>query len=220
MPPIRFQGQHTINAAGQTIIDPTSPVVMDGNITIGCLSVPMNNSYILTNAVLTENAPGDVSINVAASQNAVIGMCASEYFKQSNDLLSTTSVPALNASGLLADDSGDAPILKGSKITGFELAYSVQGGPLTSFVVRADINTFEQATVNVITSMVASGQNGLVLANTANATTCNVTTVPIAAPFFDTNDNTQMFIRLNPVTPGGCTFRLYSLSLLITFNYN
>src|SRR5258708_24911224 len=220
MSPItRFQGAHSINASGVTVIDQTSPIQMDGAITIGVLTVPLADQYILTNAAITENAPGDVSINVAAAQNAVIGLCVSEYIKQSNDLLSLTSVPPIGNDGKLADGSGDAPLLKGTKITSFEVAYSVQGGPLTSFVVRADLNTFEQATANSITSMLASGQNGLSLANTASATTCSVITVPITTPFYDVNDNTQMYIRLNPVTPGGCTFRLYSVSLNITFNY-
>lgn len=218
----RFKG---LWGNANSLNNPTTPVdpgviQMDGAITIGVLPIPVADFYILTNAAITENAAGgDISINVAAAQNAVIGLCASEYFKESNDLLTTTSIPAIGNDGKLADGSGDVWPLKGTKITGFELAYSVQGGPLTSFNFRADLNTFENGVANVISSVVANGQNGLSLANTANATTCSVITIPIAAPAFDVNDNTQLYLRLNPVTPGGCTFRLYSVALLITFNY-
>lgn len=217
----RFRGTYGINASGQNVALAPDVVLMDGAITIGQLSVPLVDQYLLTNAAITENAAGgDVSINVAAGQNAVIGLAASEYFKQVNSFLSTISVPAINNSGVLADDTGDSPVLKGSKITSFELAYSVQGGPLTSFNFRADLNTFKNATANAITNLVANGQNGLSLANTANATTCSVINIPVAAPAFDVVDNTQLYLRLNPVTPGGCTFRLYSVVMNITFNLN
>lgn len=216
----RFAGIKTINSAGANVIDRTSPLQMDGNISIGQLPLPLNNSYILTSATLTENvAGGDVSINVAASANAVIGMCCSEYFKQITSFLSTSSVPPINNSGQYADNSGDTPLLKGTMITGFEVSYSVQGGALTSFNFRADLNTFKNAVGNSITSVIANGQNGLSLAATASATTCSVITIPVTAPVFDATDNTELYIRLNPVTPAGVTFRLYSIMMNITFNY-
>lgn len=220
MPVTRFAGIHSTNASGATVIDQTSPLQMDGAISIGQLPIPVADFYLLTNAAIAENAAGgDVSINVAASQNAVIGLACSEYFKQVKTFMNTASVPPLLNDGNLADGSGDAPISKGSKITSFELAYSVQGGPLTSFNFRADLNTFKNASANVISSVVANGQNGLSLANTAGATTCSVITIPVTTPAFDVVDNTQLYLRLNPVTPGGCTFRLYSVVLNITFNY-
>lgn len=216
----RFAGLKTINSAGANVIDRTSPIQMDGNISIGQLPLPLNNTYVLTAAALTENvAGGDVSINVAASANAVIGFCASEYFKQVTSFLSTLSSPSINNSGQYADNSGDTPLPKGTMITGFEVSYSVQGGALTSIAFRADLNTFKNNTANSITPIVANGQNGLPLGATASATTCAVTTIPVATPAFDATDNTMLYVRLNPVTPAGVTFRLYSIMMNITFNY-
>jgi hypothetical protein len=220
MPPTRFQGQHTINAAGATVIDLTSPILMDGAITIGQLPIPVADQYILTNATITENAPGDISVNVAAAQNAVIGFAVSEYIKQINAFLSTVSVPPIGNDGKLADTSGDTPIAKGTKVTSLQLAYSVQGGPLTSFTARMDLNTQSNAAVNVISNVIPVAQNGLILANTASATTCNITTIPVPTPIFDVAVSSSLFVRLNPVTPGGCTFRLYGVALNFAFNYN
>jgi hypothetical protein len=221
MPITRLRNSYGTNAAGQQVPVTTDTVLlMDGAITIGQLPIPVADQYILTNAAITENAAGDISINVAAGQNAVIGIAASEYIKQINAFLSTTSVPPINNSGLLADATGDTPVLKGTKITSFQLAYSIQGGPLTSFTFRADLNVQANAAANVISNVVAVGQNGLSLANTASATTCTITTIPVAVPAFDVAVSSQLYIRLNPVTPGGCTFRLYGMAINFSFNLN
>ena len=221
----RFQGNHTINASGQNVIDQTSPLQMDGAITIGQLPIPLANALMLVNAALADNNAGqanapDISINVAASQTAVIPICCSEYIKQINSFLSTTSVPSILADGTLADGSGDSPLNKGTKITGFEIAYSVQGGPLTSLNFRADINTYKNNTTNATAAMVANAALAAGnLANTTNATTCRVVTIPVTTPVFDYIDNTYAYIKISPVTPGGCTFRLYSVMMNFTFNY-
>lgn len=221
MPPTRFRNTYGINASGQNVpVNNDTCVLMDAGITIGQIPVPLNNSYVLTNAALTENNPGDVSINVGAGVNAVIGLCCSEYLKQVNAFLSTTTVPAIGADGKLVDGTGDTPVAKGTMVTSVAVAYSVQGGPLTSFNFRLDRNTQGNGVGNGIVALVANGQNGLSLANTAAATTCSVITIPVANPVFETGVSSQMYIRLNPVTPGGCTFRLYSVSLNVTFNYN
>jgi len=225
MPVTRFAGAHTINASGQNVIDQTSPLQMDGAITIGQLPIPLANALLLVNAVLTDNNAGqanapDLSINVAASQTAVIPISCSEYIKQINSFLSTASVPPILNDGTLADNSGDAPLAKGTKITSLEISYSVQGGPLTSLNFRADINTYKNgvanATVVAIANAALAAGN---LANTTNATTCRVVTIPVTIPAFDNIDNTYFYIKISPVTPGGCTFRLYSVMMNFTFNY-
>jgi hypothetical protein len=220
MPPTRFRNLYTTNALGQNVpVDQSTVLLMDGAITIGQLPIPLEDFYLLTNATMTENAPGDVSINVAAGANAVIGLGVSEYFKEVNAFLSTTSIPSINNSGLLADDTGDIPIAKGSKVTSLQLAYSIQGGPLTSFTARLDLNTQANGAANIITNIIPVGQNGLSLANTASATTTVITTIPVPVPAFDIAASSEMYLRLNPVTPGGCTFRLYSIALNMSFNY-
>lgn len=226
MPITRFQGQHTINAAGATVIDLTSPVLMDGAITIGQLPIPLADSLLLVNAALTDNNAGqanapDISINVAAAQTAVIPISCSEYIKQINSFLSTVSVPPIGNDGKLADTSGDTPITKGTKITSFEIAYTVQGGPLTTINFRADLVTLVNGVANANTALVANTELGAAnRANTANATTSRVVTIPVTTPAFDVADNTQMYVKISPVTPGGCTFRLYSVVMNFTFNYN
>lgn len=225
MPSTRFQGAHSINAIGATVIDQTSPLLMDGAITIGQLPVPIANSLALVNAAITDNNAGqanapDFSINVAAAQTAVIPFCCSEYIKQINSFLSTSSVPPINSDGFLADGSGDSPITKGTKITSFEISYSVQGGPLTSLNFRADLVTFKNITANANTVLIANAALAAGnLANTANATTCRVVTIPVAVPIFDIVDNTNLYVKISPVTPGGCTFRFYNLVMNFTFNY-
>lgn len=223
MPVTRLQALKAINASGVAVPnDPACVLIQDGAYTDGQLPIPLNNSYILTNAAVAENAAGDVSINVAAGQNAVIGMCCSEYVKKITSFLSTSSVPPLNNSGQYTDNSGDIPINKGVKIISFELAYSVQGGALTSATFRADLNTQKNAVVNAILNLVPVGQNGLSLAATASATTCSVIQIPVAVgtQVFDFVDATELYIRINPVTPGGVTFRLYGVYMNFTFNWS
>lgn len=225
MPVTRFQGQHTLNASGQTVIDRTSPLLMDGYITIGQLPIPLNNGIVLVNAALTDNNAGqanapDISINVAASQTAVIPMCCSEYLKQVNSFLSTSSVPSIGNDGKLADNSGDSPLAKGTQINSFEIAYSVQSGPLTTINFRADAATFANGVANANTVLYANTEQGAAArANTASATTCRVLTIPVTSPAFDITDNVYIYVKISPVTPGGCTFRLYSVMMNITFNY-
>lgn len=226
MPPTRFAGLKTINASGQTVIATDSPVLMDGAITIGQLPLPLNNAIALVNAALTDNNAGqanapDISINVAAAQTAVIPMYCSEYVKQVNSFLSTSSVPAVANDGTLADGSGDSPVAKGTKLTAFEISYTVQGGPLTTINFRADLVTFKNGVANANTALVANTELGAAnRANTANATTCRVVTIPVTTPAFDITDNTYVYIKISPVTPGGCTFRLYSVMMNMTFNFN
>ena len=219
----RFQGQHTLTASGATVIDRTSPLQMDGLISIGQYNVSLNNSYLLTAATLTENAAGgDVSINVAAGQNAVIGLIADDYFKEITSFLSTSSVPPVDANGNYADNSGDAPLSKGAAIISFGIAYSVQGGSLSSIAFRADLNWLRGGGLaNAITSVVANGQNGLPLTATASATTVANSKVQsvLTFPTFDDKDNAHLYLRLNPVTPGGVTFRLYGVTINCAFNY-
>jgi hypothetical protein len=221
---IRFQGAHLVNAAANTlapVIDRTSPLQMDGSITIGVQQIPLNNTYTLTNATLARNAAGDVSINIGASQSAAIDFLIGEYFKECTTLLSTLSVPPLNNSGQYADGSGDTPFAKGSLITSLVVAYSIQGGPLTSFTAGMWLDTYVNGVANNLANPLAVAQNGLSLANTAGATTCTVTTIPIptANQAYDVSLCGNPTVEFAIVTPAGCTFRLYGLSLQLTYNY-
>lgn len=221
----RFQGAHTINASGVTVIDQTNPLLMDGAITIGQLPLTLNNAGPLVNAVLTDNNAGqanapDISINVAASLTAVIPLSCSEYIKQINSFLSTTSVPSILNDGTLADGSGDSPVLKGTKVTGFEISYSVQTAALTSLNFRADLVTFKNGVANANTVLYANTEQGAAnRAVTASATTCRVVTIPVTTPVFDVVDNTLVYVKISPVTPATSTFRLYSVMMNFTFNY-
>ena len=230
MPPTRFAGLKTINSSGASVIDLTSPVLMDGAITIGQLPIPLNNALALSNAAITDNNAGqanapDISINVAAGQTAVIPIVVSEYLKQVNAFLNTTtSVPLIGNDGKLADGSGDSPIAKGTKVLQFEFCYSVQGGPLTSLAFRADLVTYSNqagAIANTNTPLIANTLMAAgFLANTANATTCRNALFTVANPSFDINDASTLYCKISPVTPGGCTFRLYAFMINVAFNLN
>lgn len=194
-------------------------VLMDGAISIGVVQVPLNNTYTLTNATLTRNAANDVSINVAASLTAAIDMLIGEYFKEANALLSTTSVPAINNSGLLADDSGDTPPSKGTKMTNLILNYSVQGAALTSFTATLAINTIGNAVANSINTLL-NATAVTPLATTASATTCAQATISIPTPVWDIAVASSPTLELAVVTPASCTFRLYSVGLNVSYNFN
>lgn len=193
-------------------------IFMDNPITCGGIRVELFNA-ILSNGAVTRNAAGDVSINVAAAQNALMTFdLGGTVIKYINSLLGTTSNPALDANGNLVV-SGDAPIAKGFQITDITLAYSIQGGAITSQALRFDKNVFVNGQVNAITNILANGANGLTTAATASATTCAVVKVPVVTTF-DITDNDALFAELNVVTPGGVTYRLYEMFIHGNFNYN
>lgn len=214
----RFAGAKTINSAGANVIDRTSPLQMDGNITIGLVQVPLNNTYVLTNAALTRNAANDISINQAASLTSTIGFFLGEYFKEVTALLGVASVPPLNNSGQYADNSGDSPLPKGSMVTALQLAYSVQTANLTSFNVTMVNNVMVNGVANAATTLL---NNATVapLTTTASATTCNVVSIAIPTPAFDVALASQPSMELTVVTPATSTFRLYSVGLVVTYNY-
>lgn len=200
-------------------------LLMDNSITIGQIPMPLNNA-ILVNATLTDNNSGqannpDISINVAAGQTAVITFVCSEYLKQVNSFLNTsTSNPLVDNNGNLLVQ-GDAPKLKGIMVTGFELAFSIQAGPLTSQNFRADYANFKNNTANTFTNIFPNTEFGVAArANTAAANVPRVVNGVVASPAFDVTDNTVLYAKISPVTPGGCTYRLYSFMLNVAFNYN
>jgi hypothetical protein len=206
-------------------IDP-GVLQMDGAISIYQLPIPLADAGPLVNAALTDNNAGqanapDISINVGAGVTGGIILCVSEYLKEVASFLSSSSVPPVNNSGFLADDSGDTWPSKGTKVTSIELAYQVITNPLTSLNVRADViqfkatggvNTALFANTNQVNSLAVTGAAGV-----GNAMT--VITIPMTTQQFDILDNTQMYIKIAPVVPGGGAFRLYSVVLNITGNY-
>jgi len=205
-------GSTLVGMAGDGVLQ------MDGAITIGLVQVPLNNSYTLTNATLTRNGANDVSINIAASQTAAIDLLLGEYFKEVKSLLSSSSVPPINNSGFLADDSGDTPPNKGTMMTSLVLNWSVQGASLTSFTATLGLNTIGNGVANSINTLI-NGVNVTPLTVTTNATTCNQATLAIGTPVWDNLIATSPTLELAIVTPGSCTFRLYSVGLIVTYNY-
>lgn len=199
----------------------------DNGSTIGQIPVPLCNVVAPVNATLTDNNAGqgnapDISINVAAGQTAVIPICGPAYLKIINSFLSATSVPSVYADGTLKV-LGGAPVPKGTQITGFELAYSVQGGPLTTINFRADLVTYANGAAISNAVLFANAELGAAnRANTASATTTRIVSNANALPLlaYDITDDTYVYMKVSPVTPGGCTFRLYSVMINVTWNYN
>lgn len=192
-------------------------VLMDNGITIGGFRVPLD-AALLSNVTQTRNAAGDVSLNIAAGAAGTMTFDISNVLKQINSLLSTVSNPAVDSQGNTIP-LGSAPVAKGFQITDFTLAYSIQGGALTSQNFRVDRNVFANGVANVITSILANGANGLTTAATASATTCAVVKIPVVTTY-DITDNDAIFAELVTITPGGVTYRLYEMFIHGTFNYN
>jgi hypothetical protein len=193
-------------------------LLMDNPITCGGMRIELFNA-ILSNAAVVRNAAADISINVAASQNALMTFdLGGTVIKYINSLLTTTSNPPVAADGTLLG-TGEAPIAKGFKITDITVAYSIQGAGLTSQSLRFDRNVYANGVANAITNILANGANGLTTAATASATTCAVVKVPVNTTF-DILDNDALIAELNVVTPAAVTYRLYEMFIHGSFNYN
>jgi hypothetical protein len=108
--------------------------------------------------------------------------------------------------------------LKGIKPLAIAVKYKVLTGAMTALTCRADSTKYANGVANSITSVLASGANGLV---NVSAATPYVTTIAIPnAVAYQTADLTDLWFEIGVQTPGGNTFQLYGVRMLAEFNYN
>jgi hypothetical protein len=158
----------------------------------------------LVNATSTRNAASDYSVNVAASNAAIVG-------------IQVTSGMIRKLLGLSDPILGDAAVPKGLKITNMDLHYQITTNPLTIHTVRVDRMVFANNVANAITSILANGANGLQTAAQANPYT---TRVALTTPAFEVTDDAVVNIEVAATTPAGGTYRLYGMTLHVDYNYN
>jgi len=108
--------------------------------------------------------------------------------------------------------------LKGFKPLAIAVKYKVLTGAMTALTCRVDSTKYVNGVANAITSVLASGANGLV---NVSAATPYVTTVAIPnAVAYQVADLTDLWFEIGVQSPAGNTFQLYGVRMLVEFNYN
>jgi hypothetical protein len=107
--------------------------------------------------------------------------------------------------------------IKGIKLISFDVVYLVSTANATTLTCRVDSIQYINGAVPAVTSVLASGANGLAVAFSANA---NVINVPIAVPVYSNLADFALWVELGIVTPGGGTLTLYGIDLALHFNFN
>ena len=108
--------------------------------------------------------------------------------------------------------------LKGIKPLGISVKYKVLTGAMTTLTCRIDSTKYVNNVANAITSVLASGANGLV-----NVAQVNPYVTAIAIPnavFYQVNDLTDLWFEITVTSPVGNTFQLYGVRMLVEYNFN
>ena len=182
----------------------------------GALFIAPQDFSVLTNAVITRNAVGDVSANTGSILTATLTYAISpQYLRR---------VLALEG-GLAADGTnlvtGDASIAKGIKITDITMHYQISGVNLTSQIIRMDRIFFVDNVANSVVPVLANAANGLATAFRANPYTTKIPIVdPVHPSGYAISDNSSIYLELAVVTPAASTYRFYGCTLHVTFNNN
>ena len=201
-------------------------------------------------ATLTLNAPGDLSLNIGASQTCVFlvteasmlrsGVYANAALDQSQfGTAASQPGPSLvpGTSGPLGQKAGYPPIPasqmttlgavltgpmpKGIQINSIVPIYSVQGGALSSIALGVTSTKFANNAAFVVTNLLAKAQNGLLLANTTGAATPYTNAVAMPTPSFIVGAATGVEALLElDLTTGAGTARLYGINMNCSFNFN
>lgn len=107
---------------------------------------------------------------------------------------------------------------KGVRLISFDVFYLIGTNPLTAHTCRIDQSVFTAGqAAPTITSVLASGANGLATAASANMYVTTVT--PATQTYFTLND-AGLYLELNVQTPAGGTYTLWGFDVAFEFNYN
>ena len=186
---------------------------------------------------LTRNAAGDISYNQGASQtvqyaiNLADGqLMRSGFFEDLQEQFGGSGIPAsaqfqgrpdtLGAMSALQQLTPRTALkIKGLLIQSVAVVYRIDTNPLTAHTARLDKTVFANNVAPAITSVLASGANGLATAAQANP---YVTEIPLAAgqQIYRITDLSEYLFEISAQTPAGGAYRLYAVRMKVTFNFN
>jgi hypothetical protein len=106
---------------------------------------------------------------------------------------------------------------KGFRFVSYDVIYQITTNPLSVHTTRVDQTTYPVAAAPLITSVLASGANGLATAAGANIITTTVT--PAVQPYITLND-ADLWLELAVTTPAGGSYTLWGFDVAYEFNYN
>jgi hypothetical protein len=194
--------------------------------------------------VLTRNAAGDYAYNVAASKTVTFALALGKLLQrtgQQSDFLEQYGTAAGVAGASSVANTGDPAsftaqgrppftgatqlsprtgnVLKGVKIKSFKISYQIGAVNLIAHTCRVDKTVYANGVANAVTSVLASGANGL--ATAFSATPYN-TAVALAAgeQIFRVTDLSFLTLEIGVQTNAGGTFRLQNIEVLYEFNFN
>lgn len=204
------------------------------------LTIDLFNNYGAGAATKTRNAKGDYSFNVAASQVTVFstsleglifrtgilpflqqqfgtaaGVAGPTAVANTSSPDAQIGVPPQTGTTLLTPATGFIP--KGIKITDFTVKYLIGTNPLSLHTIGFSKSVFANNAAIVVTDILANAANGLATAAQANP---YVTKVSLVSPVFQVSDLADLWLEIDATTPAGGTYRLYSVSMHVTFNFN
>lgn len=183
--------------------------------------------------VLTRNAAGDWAYNQAASQAVLYGINVGKAIQRVgvNDRKfleqfgGTTPSLGAEGQGIYGTDYTGNPevvrttkLLKGIKLKGFKVYYTIATLALTVHTCRVDKVTYADGGAPTIAAVLASAANGL----TTAVSTGKLVQVDLAAAeqIYRTTDMNELVIEIAATTPATSLYRLYRVELLVEFNYN
>jgi hypothetical protein len=211
---------------------------MDLGFTDGRLMAGPGDIVFSGTTALTRNAAGDWSINQGVGQtvqyavnvNTVL-MRRTGFFEDLQEQFGGSVVPGSaqpqnyrpDVIGAMAAAQQLQPRtafkIKGYKLNSFDVIYQANAADLTSINVRVDQDAVVDNVAIGPTAVLANGANGLIVTNRANRRVINVA-LPANQQIYRNLADTSLWIELAAVTPGGGTFRLYGIDLLMEFNFN
>lgn len=190
------------------------------------------------NGVITRNAAGDWSLNQAASLTAIYGVNVTNailrregFFEDLQEQFGGAgiagsaeyqgrpdTIPSMSTGQQLTPRTTFK--LKGVKLNGFDVIYTVGTLALTSISLRVDQTNFLNNVAVAPTVVLAAGANGLAIAVPSTGPYVTNVQLPAAQQIYRISEDLQLWIDLTVVTPATSTFRLYGFDLDLEFNFN
>lgn len=205
----------------------------DGRMFCGAYEVMFSGT-----TAITRNAAGDWSINQGASQTVFYSVNINAAIQRrlgfSEDLqenfggggIPASAQPQIYRPDVIASMSSGQQLqprtalkLKGYKLLSFDVIYLITGAALTGHTARVDQVVHANNVANAITSVLASGANGLATATQANP---YVTSIALAAnqQIYRSITDSNLIVEVSPVTQVAGAYRMYGIDLAFEFNWN
>lgn len=207
----------------------------DGVILFG----PRQFSSLGTDAsVETRNAAGDISLNNGASESAinVLNLGDGQLFRTGfgEDLQEQFGGSGIAASAAFQGRpdtiAGMASLqqitprtafkIKGMTLDSIAIVELITGAALTAHTCRVDKTAFANNVANAITSILASGANGLPTATQVNPYVTEIALPTSNPPLYRISDLSEYNLEIAATTQVGGAYRLYAVRVKVTFNFN